>query len=72
MAREINAQELEQLERLIDQTSLSAVLDALQTICDGKAEHLQSNWQDAGAAKNWTRAGGSIYTLRARINKRGL
>lgn len=44
------------LEGLVDKHGLSAVIDALIDICHGKAEHLESNWQDTHAAKEWTKA----------------
>ena len=44
-----------QLERLIDATTLRAVLDDLHGICYEKAEHLRANWQDERAAKAWER-----------------
>jgi len=44
------------LERMIDEHGLQAVLDALTDICWGKAEHLRTNWQDAASAKGWDRA----------------
>ena len=45
------------LEELIDEESLRNVLDGLEAICHGKAEHLASNWQDANTAKLWEKAG---------------
>jgi hypothetical protein len=44
------------LEALIDAHGLYAVTTALANICHGKSEHLAANWQDAPAAKRWTRA----------------
>jgi hypothetical protein len=44
------------LEQLVDANSLSAVVDALQSVAYAKAEHLESNWQDRQAAKHWLRA----------------
>lgn len=41
------------LESLVDEDSLSDVLNVLVNICEGKAEHLRSNWQDEAAAKLW-------------------
>lgn len=38
------------LEAMIDKVGLSKVLFLLAEVCDGKAEHLRSNWQDANAA----------------------
>lgn len=48
--------EQDKLEAMIDTYGLFAVLDALSGICGGKAEHIQSNWQDNHLAKAWERA----------------
>ena len=45
-----------QLEELVDQYSLQAILDLLESICYEKAEHLLSNWQDASSARAWEQA----------------
>jgi hypothetical protein len=42
----------EMLERLVDENGLTAVLDALATVCYEKADHVQSNWQDS-ALRRW-------------------
>lgn len=55
------------LEGLIDLTSLAAVLTALEEICDGKAEHLQANWQDPNAAREWDRAARKLSTCNASL-----
>jgi len=46
----------EQLEQLIDKHGLRNVLLDLAFICDGKADHVRSNWQDEVTAKTWERA----------------
>lgn len=46
----------EQLESLIDQTSLLDVLVGLELVCAEKADHIRLNWQDAKLAKAWDRA----------------
>jgi hypothetical protein len=57
----------DQLERLVDGIGLSAVLDLLSMVCYDKAEHLDSNWQDHGAATAWRRAGETV--LKASVSK---
>ena len=47
---------LYQLELLVDASSLPLVIEMLAVICDEKADHLRSNWQDADAAKAWASA----------------
>lgn len=44
------------LETLVDATSLADVLEALAEIANGKAEHLRANWQDTQGASLWERA----------------
>lgn len=44
-----------QLESFVDEFGVQAVLRALEEISFAKAEHLRSNWQDAGAAQAWER-----------------
>ncbi len=44
------------LEDIVDKYSLSEVLGMLADICDGKGEHLESNWQDRVSAKFWYKA----------------
>lgn len=66
MKVKLNASAQLALEVLIDAHGLSKVLEALATICHGKAEHLESNWQDAITAKAWTRAAGMLETVSCR------
>lgn len=44
-----------QAEQLVDRTSINRVLESLMRVCMGKAEHLECNWQDKAAAKEWER-----------------
>jgi hypothetical protein len=41
------------LEELVDKHGLTMVIDVLVNVCDDKAEHLRSNWQDGAQAKSW-------------------
>jgi len=59
--------EVDELERMVDATSVVAVLDALERICYEKAEHLREAWQDYGAAKTWERDGKKIAKLAAKV-----
>lgn len=45
------------IEQLIDETSLQTVLDALAEVCEEKAEHVSTNWQDPALAGWWARRG---------------
>lgn len=46
----------EELERLIDATSLLDVLTGLEMVCSEKADHIRENWQDKMLARRWDRA----------------
>ena len=43
----------EELERLIDASTLLDVLTGLELVCAEKAEHIRRNWQDGHTAKLW-------------------
>jgi hypothetical protein len=45
--------EMADLESLIDRYGLNGVVMALAAICNEKAEHVQSTWQDKALAKAW-------------------
>jgi hypothetical protein len=44
------------LEGIVDAFGLQNVLNGLACICSGKADHIESNWQDHRLAKRWERA----------------
>ena len=46
----------EELEKLIDASSLLDVLTGLELVCAEKAEHIRCNWQDKATARPWDRA----------------
>jgi hypothetical protein len=45
-----------QLEAIVDARSLQSVIAALVTICHEKADHVETNWQDAKLAQKWRAA----------------
>ena len=45
-----------QLKALIDEHGLHAVIGSLVIVCNQKASHLESNWQDRATARVWTNA----------------
>lgn len=55
------------LEGLIDAHGLSRVLNALAQVCDEKAEHVLTNWQDKRGSANWTLAGQRIDRVAAQL-----
>jgi len=58
------------LEAMIDQSSLSWVLDMLAVICSQKAEHIRENWQDYDLARRWEQASGICETAAGRKSVR--
>jgi hypothetical protein len=53
MTKQFTENEMETLETMVDRTSLSDVLYALEQIALAKAEHIAANWQDYGSAALW-------------------
>ncbi len=56
-----------ELEVYIDKTSLSNVLDELADICNEKAEHIRTNWQDGLLAKEWEKAAKALEHLSFKV-----
>jgi len=54
----------DQLEALIDHTSLYDVLKALEDICILKADHIRENWQDQATAQVWDVASRKIGRIK--------
>jgi len=46
----------ERLEGMIDRHGLYRVADMLTQICQDKADHLATNWQDGETARRWQQA----------------
>lgn len=44
------------LERLVDASTLGAVLTELAEICALKAQHIRETWQDDPLARQWEKA----------------
>jgi hypothetical protein len=60
MNRDLNNVERDALEAILNVTNLNAVVQALSEICEEKADHIATNWQDAGLAKQWRTAAGKL------------
>lgn len=60
MSRELTEAYKNDLEAMIDSTSLSAVLQALSEIARDKAEHINHAWQDTSLASVWEHAAKKI------------
>ena len=50
-----NSPAMFELEGMVDRVGIRNVLYALARICDGKAEHTASMWQDTSTAQVWNR-----------------
>ena len=61
--RDLNKEELVQLEAMMDKTSLRNVLAGVAYILEGKSAHLAENWQDYTGAKMFERAASAIWKL---------
>jgi hypothetical protein len=62
----------EQLEKMVDRTSLSDILLLLAVICEEKTDHIRANWQDKTTANVWARCGRELDVIAARFKARGL
>jgi hypothetical protein len=58
----------ETLENAIDKFCLSEVIGHLVDICDEKATHLRSTWQDDNSAKQWDIASVKLGKVMDSIN----
>ncbi|BCL39528.1 hypothetical protein [Nostoc sp. MS1] len=54
---------MDSLELLVDQLTLSAVLEMLERISHKKAENLRTHWQDENTAKLWDKAARQIEQI---------
>lgn len=50
----------EEVERLIDASSLLDMLTAIECVCGEKADHLRANWQDGLTARRWEQASKAV------------
>ena len=64
----------ETLESILDQFTMTTIIDFLSSIASEKAEHLRSNWQDEPAARQWERMSKVLERSMEKVNKveRGL
>lgn len=57
MARDLSEKEKTDIEIAIDNTSLAAVLLAIESICEQKRDHVEQTYHDANTAQPWHDAG---------------
>ena len=54
---------VERLEEIMDWTGVSVLMGMLADIANGKADHLQSNWQDYAGARRWQRLANRLANM---------
>jgi len=55
----------EQVEKLIDDSSLPELMIVVMDVCRDKAEHIRVNWQDEHSATVWDSFANAIDNTRA-------
>jgi len=55
---------LDELERLIDTHGMANIMLGLVHICDEKAEHVESNWQDQVLSDAWRKVSDALISKR--------
>lgn len=53
----------EQIESIVDQSSVDQLILKLSRICYEKSEHIESEWQDKKTARVWRRAAARLARL---------
>jgi hypothetical protein len=56
-----------EVEALIDRHSIQELVAALAKVCDHKANHAMSNWQDKHLAKLWQRNAIALNQVQAKL-----
>ena len=57
----------DQLESIIDSVGLAYAIELMSVVCGEKADHLESNWQDYSAAKDWTKDGNRLTMVASKL-----
>ena len=57
----------DEIEQIIDATSVAQLLELIAGICHEKAEHLRSNWQDNTSARCWERDAAKLLALAIKL-----
>ena len=55
------------IESLMDAHTAQRVLNAIVSVCQDKAEHVRSNWQDEPLSSEWLRAARAVNRAAIRI-----
>lgn len=62
MTNETHRAYLEDVEDIVDKTSIRYVIDLLAEIAFAKADHVETNWQDRELSNLWRRIGRQLQT----------
>lgn len=57
----------EALEALIDKYGMSQLLFGLAQVCQEKADHVETNWQDKTTARAWHSDAVAVENLAAKV-----
>ena len=63
---------IDEIERLIDAHGLASFLETTAAVCDLKADHIRTNWQDWSTAQPWDRMSGRLATQVRAAGQMGL
>jgi hypothetical protein len=61
----------DKMEDIVDQYGLSEVLYWLQQICQDKADHLRTNWQNENSAADWEARYDLLYNTMEEMERIG-
>jgi hypothetical protein len=56
-----------EIEALLDRHPIDELVAALAEVCDHKADHVMSNWQDKHLAKLWQRNAIALNQVQAKL-----
>jgi hypothetical protein len=59
----------ETLESILDQYTMTTVIDFLACIASEKAEHVRSNWQDEPLARQWDRLSKTLEKAMVKVQR---
>jgi hypothetical protein len=60
---------MEALEAVVDRVGIKNVVELLAIICQEKAEHIRTNWQDHTTAAVWTRNAATLDGIASKVER---
>lgn len=67
-----NQDRCEEMERVVDASTLLDTVAALELMCYEKAAHIRENWQDNALASQWELCARALYRANLTITKTNL